>query len=772
VVNCTQVRSNIVYQNSSGELHADGTLKLLDGSKASGLFPEVEFNEVECHNSDYSFTNLDATDSVTIRGWNSKIILPNTASGGDRVADGYLHGCEIIGSNPDVYNTTLINCKIAGAVSFFGSSRMVGGSCEGAVIVDGTNIALKAFTCPSLQLKANAENGRFEGLDIDGTLLIDVGAGATLRNQFSNNAYKTLTNSETTKGDNVFDFDNRKWDEGRRKGADIWVDPLTGVDTGTAGADSPLKLVAAAITKSVAGDEIHLRGTANIVENGLTLPRGVNLIGHGPVFWGKSATGPLITFSGNQIIKNIVFENLDVTTGTDIAFAVSSMDIQLINIQSSMLDNGPQDIGNADGTSKRIFMDDCFFLKKTVIQAADSKAIDCVFQETIQFDAFSDRSTITHSIAHKDVIVDSGAANINITNNSIQKEIVDNGTDTFQRNNRRDDSLHNGVLTAASATTATLDSLASLLLDFFKNDTIEIIHGTGRDQVRTITAYTVTTQIATVSPAWVTTPDTTSVFVIRRGIMQAAAGGLTKQDVADAHVDQTFTPTGNVAGSLYHTQTSKAGTSGFNRTTDSLEALGEAVTTIQNAISEIDVVDTMMFDPLESNVELHLQLVDQAGAGVTGENPLVSIKRLSDGQFYDSGLPGFAAGFNTEAMAATDATNDPGAYRFSWDYATVFPNDDPRTAVFYLVKMNNTGGDALTYTRYLLLIPDIAGSYSKALEEGNNSLIKSGSVWSLIVERKGGSTVILSKILNDKDDLNISDPATGEIAKSLDDTSI
>ena len=74
--------------------------------------------------------------------------------------------------------------------------------------------------------------------------------------------------------------------------------------------------------------------------------------------------------------------------------------------------------------------------------------------------------------------------------------------------------LTSGTATAGSATTITLQSTASALADFYKGNTIQIVAGTGVGQSRVIVSYAVTSYIATVSPAWVTTPGATSVYVV------------------------------------------------------------------------------------------------------------------------------------------------------------------------------------------------------------------------------------------------------------------
>lgn len=68
---------------------------------------------------------------------------------------------------------------------------------------------------------------------------------------------------------------------------------------------------------------------------------------------------------------------------------------------------------------------------------------------------------------------------------------------------------------AGASTTITLDSGASATTDFYKDDWIKILTGTGSaNQPRRITAYNGSTKVATIDPAWDVTPDATSEFAI------------------------------------------------------------------------------------------------------------------------------------------------------------------------------------------------------------------------------------------------------------------
>lgn len=72
-----------------------------------------------------------------------------------------------------------------------------------------------------------------------------------------------------------------------------------------------------------------------------------------------------------------------------------------------------------------------------------------------------------------------------------------------------------GTVSLASATssTATLDAGASAVAQAYQWDVIELLTGTGAGQSRLISNYT-TGRVATVVPAWTTTPDNTTGFQI------------------------------------------------------------------------------------------------------------------------------------------------------------------------------------------------------------------------------------------------------------------
>jgi len=81
---------------------------------------------------------------------------------------------------------------------------------------------------------------------------------------------------------------------------------------------------------------------------------------------------------------------------------------------------------------------------------------------------------------------------------------------------------YSGRVNAAASSTVTLsiDATGALNEGYYANTSnsniISIVSGTGAGQQRTISSYVAATRVATVSSAWTTTPDTTSVYSIGR----------------------------------------------------------------------------------------------------------------------------------------------------------------------------------------------------------------------------------------------------------------
>lgn len=95
-----------------------------------------------------------------------------------------------------------------------------------------------------------------------------------------------------------------------------------------------------------------------------------------------------------------------------------------------------------------------------------------------------------------------------------------------------------GTAQGGAGSSITLDSGASATDDFYLNGLLQIIGGTGVGQARYITDYVGSSKVATVSSAWGTAPDNTSVFVIHPGDAVPGASAPSAATVAAAVWDE------------------------------------------------------------------------------------------------------------------------------------------------------------------------------------------------------------------------------------------
>lgn len=102
--------------------------------------------------------------------------------------------------------------------------------------------------------------------------------------------------------------------------------------------------------------------------------------------------------------------------------------------------------------------------------------------------------------------------------------------------------IRSNTAQAGASGTITLDASASATNDFYNLCWIYLTGGTGAGQVRLVTDYVGATKVASITPAWVTTPDNTSTFAV---LPFTALGGLSADaltaisDDLDAQVVET-----------------------------------------------------------------------------------------------------------------------------------------------------------------------------------------------------------------------------------------
>lgn len=89
------------------------------------------------------------------------------------------------------------------------------------------------------------------------------------------------------------------------------------------------------------------------------------------------------------------------------------------------------------------------------------------------------------------------------------------------------DLVRTGTAQAGGNTTITLDSGASATNNFYQNQVVRILSGTGAGQTNTISSYVGSTKVATCIATWATNPDNTSVFAIysSQGPISATVSG-------------------------------------------------------------------------------------------------------------------------------------------------------------------------------------------------------------------------------------------------------
>ena len=97
--------------------------------------------------------------------------------------------------------------------------------------------------------------------------------------------------------------------------------------------------------------------------------------------------------------------------------------------------------------------------------------------------------------------------------------------------------LGHGTATAGAASTITLGPNGSGTDDIYNGLTVDIVHGTGAGQSRTIDDYVGSSTLATVDTAWDTTPDTSSKWVLR--MAAGGGGGASASAIADAVWDES-----------------------------------------------------------------------------------------------------------------------------------------------------------------------------------------------------------------------------------------
>lgn len=107
-----------------------------------------------------------------------------------------------------------------------------------------------------------------------------------------------------------------------------------------------------------------------------------------------------------------------------------------------------------------------------------------------------------------------------------------------------------GTVQGAGSSTITLANTESSVNNFYNGAVVKIISGTGSGQSRIITGYVGSTNVATVSAAWITIPDGTSVYAILYGYMPAVSATQAITNVTTVTGNVNGNVTGNVGGNV------------------------------------------------------------------------------------------------------------------------------------------------------------------------------------------------------------------------------
>jgi len=181
----------------------------------------------------------------------------------------------------------------------------------------------------------------------------------------------------------------------------------------------------------------------------------------------------------------------------------------------------------------------------------------------------------------------------------IENQVWDAGAAGHQDPNSIGQRIWQGIRAAsaqaATATTITLDAAASSVDDFYKGALIVTKQSgaTGSGQARLITAYNGTTKVATITPAWVTTPAATIGFVIF-GVpdADAIADALLKRPISNVEPAGTFRTLYGAVAALVNRRRINAGNLEVFKTDDATVLGTLAVTTdaAQDPVKELDTV--------------------------------------------------------------------------------------------------------------------------------------------------------------------------------------
>lgn len=153
-------------------------------------------------------------------------------------------------------------------------------------------------------------------------------------------------------------------------------------------------------------------------------------------------------------------------------------------------------------------------------------------------------------ISHTGSGADSGFVRFRLSSTDASLTATDRVLFSFANVGAESNILDSGVLQSATANTAVLAATASDQDDFYQHTRVLILSGTGAGQERIIPDYAGSSRTATITPAWITTPDATSAYVVIPAAVHASTmnGGYENASVWVDSVNGTPGTLSNVVG--------------------------------------------------------------------------------------------------------------------------------------------------------------------------------------------------------------------------------
>lgn len=214
--------------------------------------------------------------------------------------------------------------------------------------------------------------------------------------------------------------------------------------------------------------------------------------------------------------------------------------------------------------------------------------------------------------------------------------------------------LRDNTATAGAASTITLDAAASTTVDHYKGDVLYVYSGTGSGQSRVISTYSAG-RVATVVPAWVTTPDNTSKFILTSQLTPLVGTDTRVLTSADASTSgETIAAVTGAVGSV---------TGAVGSVTGSVGSVTGAVGSVTARVTANtdQWAGTTIPAPSITGVP-KVDLVDIEGAAVSTSTAQLGVNAVQIG----AAVPGSATiGTVTTTTTATNLTNAPTAGDFT-----------------------------------------------------------------------------------------------------------